>query len=144
MDSSLIVVDGYVATEEDDTDLREEAWSFALDQRAFGPRRLLVTFADGSGRLRSVAHARRTDPPEAGLAPCIEHVGLGATAAIAFCDEPVVEGPPPTDLVERFALARSIAASYGIHLVDWIACGDQMFRSSRLALDPEGEWWDVS
>jgi hypothetical protein len=143
MDSSLIVVEGYVATDADDTDLREEAWSFALDQRAFGPRRLLVAFADASGRFRSLAHARRTAPPEAALAPCIEHSGRGATAAVAFCDETVVDGPPPADLALRFALARSIAASYGVHLVDWFACDDHMFRSSRLALDPTGEWWDV-
>lgn len=144
MESSLIVVDGYVATDRDDTNLREEAWSFALDQRAFGPRRLLVAFADPLGRFRSLAHARRTDPPEAALGPCIEHVGRGAAAAVAFCDEPVVEGPPPPELAERFDLARSITASYGIHLVDWFACDDQLFRSSRLALDPDGDWWDVS
>lgn len=143
MRSSRIVVNGYRAAERDRTDLREEAWSFALDQRAFGPRRLIVAFADASGRLRSLAHTRRTDPPEAALAPCIEHLGRGAAAAIAFCDEPVVEGPPPPGLAERFALACSIAAPYGVHLVDWIACDDHVFRSSRLALDPECEWWDV-
>jgi hypothetical protein len=143
MDSSLIVVEGYVATDKDDTDLREDAWSFALDQRVFGPRRLLVAFAEATGRFRSLAHARRTDPPEAALAPCIQHSGRGAAAAIAFCDERVVDGPPPPELGLRFALARSIAASYGVHLVDWFACDDQLFRSSRLALDPEGEWWEL-
>ena len=65
------------------------------------------------------------------LAPCIAHVGRGAAAAVAFCDEPVTEGPPPTDLAERFALARSIAAFHGVHLVDWFACDDQLFRSAR-------------
>jgi hypothetical protein len=143
MKSSLIVVDGYVATDQDETNLQEEAWSFALDQRAFGPRRLLVAFTDRSGRLRSLAHARRTDPPEAALAACIKHLGRGAAAAVAFCDERLIEGPPPPDLAPRFALARATCDSYGIHLVDWFACDDQLFRSSRLALDPEGDWWDV-
>lgn len=140
--SSLIVVDGFVATGEDEINIREEAWSFALDQRAFGPRRLLVAVAERSGRLRGLAHARRTDPPEAALGPCIQHVGGGA-AAVAFCDEPVVAGPPPPDLAERFALARSVAASYGAHLVDWFACDDQLFRSTRVALGGKGDWWDL-
>ena len=140
---SLLVVDGMVATAADNTDLQKEAWSFALDQRAFGPRRVLVAFADPSGRFLSLAHARRPDPPEAALGPCIEHCGHGAAAAVAFCDELVSAGPPPADLAARFSLARSIAASYGVHLVDWIACDDLLLRSSRLALDPDGEWWDV-
>jgi hypothetical protein len=143
MDPMLIVVDGYVATPADDTDLRADAWSFALDQRVFGPRRLVVAFADRSGRFLSLAHARRTDPPEAALDACIQHLGSGAAAAVAFSDEPVVEGPPPPELALTFAVARSVAASYGVHLVDWIACDDTCFRSARLAFDPDGEWWDV-
>jgi hypothetical protein len=143
MQSRFIVVDGLVATKLDDTNLREEAWSLAFDQRTFGPRRLIVAFADRSGRLLSIAHAPRTDPPESALGPCIEHLGRGAAAAVALCDEPVVDGPPPHDLGIRFALARAIAAGYGIHLVDWIACDDQLIRSSRLALFPDGHWWDV-
>lgn len=75
------------------------------------------------------------------IAPCIEHVGAGADVAIAFCDEPVTDAPPPPDAVERFADACSIAASYGIHLVDWIACDDQLLRSMRLACEPEAVWW---
>ena len=144
MKSSHIVVDGYVATDRDDTNLREEAWSFALDQRAYGPRRLVVAFADPVGRFLGLAYARRTQPPEAALGPCIQHVGLGAVAAVAFCDEPVTDEPAPPDLGERFARARAIAASHGVHLVDWIACDDLLFRSTRLTLDPDGEWWDVA
>ena len=53
-------------------------------------------------------------------------------------------GPPPEDLATRFELARAIAASYGVHLVDWFVCDDDVFRSSRFALDPETEWWDVA
>lgn len=143
MDNNLVVVDGYIATKKDKTDLKIDAWSFALDQRAFGPGRLLVAFADRRGRLLSVAHSPRTEPVEAGLGACIQHIGRGAAAAVAYCDEPVKEGPPPPGLGTRFALARSIADSYGIHLVDWIACDDHRFRSSRLALDPSAEWWDL-
>lgn len=144
MRNPFTVVDGYVPTLLDDTNLRDDVWSFALDQRAFGPRRLVVAFADRSGRFHGLAHTRRTDPPELALVPCIEHVGRGSAAAVAFCDEPVLEGPPPPDLAERLAFARSIAAPHGIHLVDWIACDDQLFRSSRLALEPDGDWWDVA
>ena len=143
MESPLIVVDAYVATPADDTDLREAAWGFALDQRAFGPRRLLVAFGHRSGRFRSLAHARRTDPPEWALEPCIRHAGLGSAIAIAFCDEPVVDGPPPPDLARRFGTASRITAAYGIHLVDWFACDDDMFRSFRLALHPDEPWWSV-
>ncbi|HVF13562.1 MAG TPA: hypothetical protein VM942_03125 [Acidimicrobiales bacterium] len=143
MDDTQIVVEGYLATPSDDTDLREQVWSFALDQRAFGPRRLLVAFTTPSGRLVSLAHTRRTDPPEDALAACIGFLGAGAAAAVAFCDERVVDGPPPPTLPLRMALARSIAAGYGIHLVDWISCDDSFIRSTRLTLDPHGEWWDV-
>jgi hypothetical protein len=109
----------------------------------YGPRRLLVAFADRDGRFRSIAHAPRTDPHEAALAPCVEHLGIGSAAAVAFSDEPVVEGPPPSDLRERFTLACSIAMSYSVHLVDWFACDDQLFRSSRIALYPGKEWWEM-
>jgi hypothetical protein len=143
MDNELVIVEGYMATGRDRTDLRKDAWSFALDQRAFGPGRLLVAFADRRGRLLSLAHCPRTDPAEAALAPCIQHLGRGARAAVAFCDEPVKAGPPPPEVAVRFALARAIAASHEIHLVDWIACDDQLFRSSRFALQPAGDWWDV-
>jgi hypothetical protein len=139
----LITVEGFVATPADTTNVREEAWSFALDQRAFGPRRLLVLFAHRDGRMMSLAHTPRIDPPEDALGPCIEHLGAGAAAAVALCDERVVDGPPPPSLAPRFALARRIAASYGVHLVDWIACDDQLFRSSALAVDPEAPWWEL-
>jgi hypothetical protein len=140
MEDSLVVVDGYIITDDGATNLLDDAWSFVLDQRAFGPRQLLVAFADDDGRFRSIAYARRTDPPEAALGPCIQHVGMGTALAIAYCDEPVVAGATPPDLAERFHAARSIAAYYGIHLVDWFACDDNMFRSSRLTLYPDDPW----
>ena len=42
MDRALIVVEGVLPTTKDHTNLRLDAMSFALDQRAFGPRRILV------------------------------------------------------------------------------------------------------
>lgn len=143
MDHREIVVEGVVATDADDTNLKEDAWSLALDQRAFGPRRLMVAFADADGHLWVLAHTERMDPPELGLLPCIDHVGLGAVAAVAFCDEPLTDGPPPPELPDRLAFARALASSRGIHLVDWIACDDMLFRSFQLACDPDGEWWNV-
>jgi hypothetical protein len=143
MESPLVVVDAYVATPADDTNLRDEWWSFVLDQRVFGPRRLLVAFASRSGRFLSLAYARRTDPPELALEPCILHAGLGAPAAIAYCDEPVAMGPAPPDTARRFGRAMRIAAAHGIHLVDWFACDDENIRSFRLALHPGQPWWDI-
>jgi hypothetical protein len=139
--SNLIVVDGYVATAKDRTNLRKDMWSFAIDQRAFGPRRLVVAFADQRGRFLGLAHTRRTTPPEAALEPCIKHLGEGAATAVAYCDERVTNGPPPPEVITRFATARSIAASHGIHLVDWIACDDDLFRSARVASDPRDTGW---
>lgn len=138
-----IVVDGWAVPGDGGIDLRLHAWSLACDQRAFGPRRLIVAFGDADGRLLALAHARRSDPPEVALEACILHAGLDSAVAVAYCDEPVALGPPPPDVAERFASARALAASYGIHLVDWFACDDRMLRSSRRTLEPGCEWWDV-
>jgi uncharacterized protein YuzB (UPF0349 family) len=146
MHDTLLVVEGVVATALDDTNLRDgkDLGSLAMDQRAFGPRRLLVAFADADGRLRGIAHTRRTDPIDLALRACLQFMGSGAAAAVALCDEEVVDGPPPPDLADRFWLARTQAAASGVHLVDWIACDDQLFRSARFALDATAEdWWDV-
>jgi len=141
MDGTLLV-ECLVATPADSTDLRSECWSFALDQRAFGPRRLLVAFADEDGRFRGLAHTERTDPPELALAACLEVYGATTGAAIAFCDEAVVDGPPAEGLAEAFAVARAVAEEAGVRLVDWMACDDQLFRSARLALFPDVPYWE--
>jgi hypothetical protein len=142
MFSSFIVVDGYIAPHGDDLDLRREVWGLALDQRMFGPRKLVVAFAEPSGRLCSIAHTDRTDPPEPALDPCIRHVGAGAVAAVAFCDEPVVD-TRLDEIERRFLLARSFTEPLGVHLVDWISCDDLLFRSARLALQPSEAWWSL-
>ncbi|MGH9125775.1 MAG: hypothetical protein ACRDZ8_13765 [Acidimicrobiales bacterium] len=141
MNNEFTVVEGVMPTAKDRTNLRKDCWSIAFDQRAFGPRRLVVAFADRRCRLLGMAHTPRTDPPEKALPLCIEYLGRGAALAVAFCDEPVQQGPPPPEVTIRFAKARSIAESYGIFLVDWIACDDQLLRSSRAIVDPDGDWW---
>lgn len=141
MEHTVLVVEGYVATGR--IDLREEMWGLALDQRAFGPRRLVVAFADASGRLLTLAHTTRTDPSELALEACIMHLGKGAAAAVAFCDEPVVVGPPSPALAERFAHQCVVSARHGVHLVDWFSCDDCSIRSSRIAIDGTCDWWDV-
>jgi hypothetical protein len=152
---SSIVVDGYVraGTLDDQSpldNLRTGVWSFALDQRAFGPRKIVVAFADCDGSFRGLAYTDHTDPPELSFDACIQFLGAGAAAAIAFCDQPVTDGAPPAEFVELFDRARQIAADYGIRLVDWIACDDDRMRSNRVPIFRAGDaeaaaagWWDV-
>ncbi len=143
MHQHTIVVDGYVAAEDTEIDLREEVWAYALDQRTFGPRRLLVAFADAGGRLRGLAYTARTDPPELALEACLRYLGEGAEAAIAFCDEPVTAGPPSPEIIARLYTARALAATFGVDLVDWFACDDLQLRSFQLAVHPDDEWWAI-
>jgi hypothetical protein len=144
----LILVEGVVPVEETElNDVRAKVWSYALDQRAFGPRKLLVAFTDANGQLRVLAHANRVDDPLISLAACLDHVGESAAAAVAFCDEPVADGPPPRDLLERFDEARALSRTYGVHLVDWFACDDEKFRAARLTtlvVEEQPDWWDVA
>jgi hypothetical protein len=122
-------------------------WSYALDQRAFGPRKLLVAFTDAGGRLRILAHANRASRPLLSFEACLEFAGAGAEAAVAFCDEAVLDGPPSPEFLDHFDAARALARRYGIHLVDWFACDDERFRSARCATmsaDEPPEWWDVA
>jgi hypothetical protein len=131
---------------EPDLDLREHLWEFALDQRAFGPRRVLVALTDPHGLLLELAHAKRTDPPEIAFGLCLGESTSGAVAAVAYCDEPVDARPPPryvAAVARRFAGARSLAGRLGFHLVDWIACDDQAFRSFRLTVAPDTDGWDL-
>lgn len=142
--AGTIVIEGVApAPGAEVTNLRDHAWAMCLDQRAFGPRRLLMAFADRDGTLRGIAHTPRLDPPEQVLPSCIDYLGSGATAAVVYCDEPVRWGPPPTEMVERFDRARALCAESGVHLVDWFCCDDELFRSSRVALEDPADWWDV-
>lgn len=145
--SQLIVVDGFVPTAESDLNsLREQVWSFALDQRAFGPRKLWTAFADADGRLRGLAYTDRTDPPLTALQACLDYLGANAAAAVVFCDEAVSNHPVPPAFVERFQEARAVAVDFGVHLVDWFGCDDELFWAARLQtfrVEEQPDWWDV-
>ncbi|MBA8792832.1 hypothetical protein FHX74_000426 [Friedmanniella endophytica] len=144
MNAGLIVVDLLAPRGDDVVNLREDVLSLALDQRAFGPRRLLVAFGTEDGELTALAHARRTDPPDLGLEACLFEwatVDLRSRTAIALSDEPVVSDQPLRPIAERLALARGLAAGFGVHLVDWIACDDQSYRSFALSVGQPEEWW---
>jgi hypothetical protein len=143
----MIIVEGVAPVAESELDdVPNQIWSYAMDQRAFGPRKLLVVFTDGAGRLRTLAHANRTDRPLLAFEACLDHLGAGAAAAIALCDESVTPGPLSAEVLERFTEARALAQLYGVHLVDWIACDDDAFRAVRLlTLTPseQPDWWDL-
>ena len=128
-DLSLTVVEGW-HVREDDLELDDVQWSFALDQRHFGPRRLLVVTARADRTVSGVAYCGQTDPPVMGLRCCLHTLDDGASMAVAYSDEAVTSDPPP-DLEERFEAARAAAGDYGIELVDWIMCDDLLFRSMR-------------
>ena len=137
--SELIVVEGLLAVDGLDLNLRSDRdlWSLALDQRCFGPGRLVVAFGDQTGECVGLAHTRRTAPPELALVACVDYfcgVAPSAALAVAYCDEPVDVAPPPLDLEERWATACQIAADADIELLDWIACDDINLRSSWFAL----------
>ncbi|HET6952061.1 MAG TPA: hypothetical protein VFI47_16890 [Acidimicrobiales bacterium] len=141
----LVVVERLVATEPG-IDMCEYMWDLALDQRAFGPRRVLVALTDRYGGLLELAHAERTEPPEVAFGLCLHGCAAGAVAAVAYCDEPVEAGSRPglvAEVAERFAAARLFARRRGVHLVDWIACDDLIFRSFRMTAEHDaaaGGW----
>ena len=147
MSDTLILVDGVVPVAKTELDdVRAKVWSYALDQRAFGPRKLLVAFTEANGQLRVLAHANRTSRPLSSFEACLDYLGSGAAAAVAFCDERVAAGPPPPEFLARFDEARALARSYGVHLVDWFACDDEQFRAARLTtllVQEQPDWWDV-
>ena len=134
-----IVVDGIGPNPEFDHEpLPEQILGIALDQRAFGPRRLMVAFAAYDGRFLSLLFTRRTDPVDHAVKGCLLHFdalgrcGEARAAAVVLCDEPVAEGPAPQSFVDKFERARRLARTHGVHLVDWIGCDDDMFRAARL------------
>jgi hypothetical protein len=162
MNTQLVLVEAlrYVGDRYDLSDFAT-ALEIALDQRRFGPRRLLVVTCDLSGGMVGLAHCNPTEPPELAVGCCLDTLDDGAPAALAYRDEIVSEGRPGPDLEERFWAARAVALQHGVHLVDWIICDDLMYRSIKLGLDSEDEdededddddeendeaetdWWDV-
>jgi len=150
---SIVVVDALVPNPEVDHDpLPDQILGIALDQRAFGPRQLMVAFADHDGRFLALTYCRRTEPAATALKACLLHfdtIGRGGeadAAAVVLCDEKVEDGPAPPGFVATFERARRMARMHRVHLVDWIACDDDRFRCARLStMTPasEPDWWDV-
>lgn len=147
----LIFVDGIAPTAESGlNNLREQVLSLALDQRAFGPRKLWTAFADADGRLGGIAYTDRTDPPLIAFEACLHYqcdrMGTDAAAAVVFCDEMIANEPPSNASLERFRNARALAAYFGVHLVDWFACDDEIFLAARLhtlRVEEQPDWWDL-
>ncbi|OAB88763.1 hypothetical protein AWH69_02985 [Janibacter melonis] len=124
----------------------------AMDQRAFGPRQLMVAFGAEDGRFLGLHYCTRTDPPDDALRACLwhfDHNGRGGeqrAAAVVLCDEAVVVGPPAASFTAQFEAGRLLAAEHDVHLVDWVACDDEQFRFARMRPSgptPEPGWWDV-
>ena len=142
-DLSTIIVEGYHYSG-DDLDLSgTDFWGFALDQRAFGPRQLVVVTARPDGKVLGVAHCQRTEPPELALTCCLAALDDGAAVAVAYSDEPV-SADPPTGLRDRLDTACVAARQLGVHLVDWIMCDEVQMRSMRITLEESNDWWDAS
>ena len=141
-DLSSTIVEGYQYTG-DDLDLSgADFLGFALDQRAFGPRKLVVVTARCDGAVIGLAHCEQTALPELALKCCLATLDDGAAAAVAYSDEPV-SADPPIDLRDRLYTARVAAREFGVHLVDWIMCDDTQMRSMRITLEDCNPWWDV-
>ena len=140
-DLSTIIVEGYHYTG-DDLDLSGvDFWSLALDQRAFGPRQLVVVTARRDGAGLGLAHCDQTEPPELALKCCLAVLDE-APVAVAYSDEPVAVDPPSA-LRDRLDAARHAAQEFGVHLVDWIICDDIRIRSMRITLQACDHWWDA-
>lgn len=149
----MITVDAYAPNPEHEHDpLPEQILGIALDQRAFGPRQLMVAFASYDGRFLMLTYGQRTDPVDAALEASFLHfdsLGRGGeqhAAAVVLCDQPVAEGPVPPEFVGTFERAQRIARKYSIHLIDWFACDDELIRGVRLrtfAPATEPGWWDA-
>lgn len=129
----VIVVDALVPNPEaEQVRLPDQILGFALDQRVFGPRQLMVAFAAYDGRFLALTYTPRTNPVETALVGCLRHfdaLGRGGevyAAAVVLCDEPVADGPIPPDFMAKFLRAQDLAGRHGVHLVDWISCDDDL------------------
>lgn len=146
-DPALFVVECLRSTDEDDTNLIRDHMSFLLDQRAFGPRRLLIFFTDERADMHYLTHCPRHDDLLVAVMCSIDTVMHGnphaqqhVRAAVVFNDEPVSEDIPG-NLAQRFEAVSAVFAAHGITLVDWWMCDDQLFRSMRFSVDPNQPWW---
>jgi hypothetical protein len=141
-DLTTIIVEGCHYSGRDLDLSGTDFWRFALDQRFFGPRQLVVVTARGDGAVLGLAHCERTKWPELALKCCLAALDDGADAAVAYSDEPV-SPEPPIGLRDRLDTARVAAQQFGVHLVDWIMCDDDQMRSMSITLDESDHWSDT-
>jgi hypothetical protein len=141
-DLSITIVEGCHYSGNDLDLSGTDFWSLALDHRPFGSGQLLVVTAHSDGRVMGLAHCRQTELPELALKCCLATLDDGATAAVAYSDEPV-SADLPVGLGDRLDAARHAAREFGVHLVDWILCDDVQIRSMRMALEDCDHWWDA-
>lgn len=149
----MIYVDAFAPNPEFDHEpVQDQILGIALDQRAFGPRTLMVVFAAQDGRFLLLTYTPRTDPIDDALEYSLRHfdaLGRGGeshAAAVVLCDQPVEEGPVPPEFTATFERAQDIAGRHAVHLVDWFACDDDRIRCARLHTYPpasQSGWWDV-
>jgi hypothetical protein len=128
---STTIVEGYHSTGDGLDLIGTDFWGFALDQRAFGPRHLVVVKSRGDGRSR-LAHCEFAQLPDLALKCCLAALDDRAAAAVAYNDEPE-SADPPIGLRHRLDTAGVAAREFGVHLVDWITC-DHIQVQARLNL----------
>ena len=119
-----------------------DLFGLALDQRAFGPRRLVVVTARPDGAAVGLAHCEQTELPELALRCCLAALEDWGAVAVAYSDEPVF-ADPPIGLRDRLDSARDAARDFGVHLVDWFMCDDSVMRSIRITLEECNHRWDL-
>lgn len=133
-----------VPTRRNTMNLRVAPWRYTLAQREYGPRRLIVMFADRNGRMQCLMHTARTVPPEDALVRCLDRLRRRAVAVAVYADEPVSAAPRPADLNHRFTVASDLCAGRGLHLIDWYLCDDIYIRSLRGAIVSDGGPWPAT
>lgn len=126
-------------------DLRDTALDLTGLPWLYTGANCVVAGAHRDGSLLAVAMVHEDVDLEDALDACLgalEH--QGAEAAVAY--SPLHGAGVPVGMLERhalFGIGRCLAADWGIHLVDWLLCGDGTYRRLKpVAADPS-DWWDV-
>src|SRR5262245_36116299 len=81
----LAIFDGYRYTGKEPNLSTDDAWTFALDEPAFGPRWLVVVAAGQGSGVLGLAHGQQTDPPELALKGGLDGLDDAAAAAASTC-----------------------------------------------------------
>jgi hypothetical protein len=127
-------------------DLRQSAFQLGQPRPLFAGRNFLLAGARRDGSFLGLACSRIETDLEDALEDCLGAFDSeGAEAAVAYSSRRGwvsldLRGPERDAL---FATGRCLASGYGIHLVDWLLCGDGSPVSLRPRTDGDGDWWDV-